>query len=182
MARSATFRRIARDVEEIAFFMALRTDIGRRCRCDGVATFVALPVRQATIWTNIPHKFTRLCVATQGTLHFSFSLFHLIYLHSFPSSLDAPCCILRLCLNDNLVLSFRNIYSGYPLFPKRFVKSRFSPESLQEIFHFPPQGSEFSQWSPRYQLHMIHFLFALHVPSSRSLCRLLIATGVPPSL
>ena len=64
--------------------MALRTDVGRSGRCDGVATVVALPVRQAATWTNIPNKFTRRCVAAQGTLHIFVSLFHLIYLHLLP--------------------------------------------------------------------------------------------------
>jgi hypothetical protein len=84
MTRSATFGRIASDVEEIAFFIALGTDLGRSSRGDGVATVVALPVRQAATWTNISDKFTRRCVAAQGTFHFSFSLFHLSYLHCLP--------------------------------------------------------------------------------------------------
>ena len=80
MARSATFRGVTGDIEKIAFFMALRTNLGRCGRRDGVATFVALPVGQAAIRTNVAHEFTRRCVAAQSTLHLSFSLFHLMYL------------------------------------------------------------------------------------------------------
>ena len=58
MTRSTTFRCIASDAEEIVFFMALRTDSWQTGRCDGVATVMPLPVRQAAIWTNIPDKFT----------------------------------------------------------------------------------------------------------------------------
>jgi hypothetical protein len=82
MARTATFRRVAGDVEEIALLMAIGTDLRGSGRCDGVSTFVALPVGQAAIWTNIPDEFTCRRVATQGTLHFS-----LILLHLFASSL-----------------------------------------------------------------------------------------------
>jgi hypothetical protein len=81
MARATTFRGVTGYVEEIAFFMALRTDVGRCSRCDGIATFVALPVRQAATWANIPNEFTRRRVAAQGALHVSFTLFHLIYLY-----------------------------------------------------------------------------------------------------
>ena len=77
MARTATFRRITGDVEEIALLMAIGTDLRGSGRCDGVSTFVALPVGQAAIWTNIPDEFTCRRVATQGTLHFSLFLLHL---------------------------------------------------------------------------------------------------------
>ena len=80
MTRPATFGRIASDVEKIAFFMALRTNLGRSRRGNGVATFVALPISQAAIRTYVAQEFTRRRVAAQSTLHLSFSLFHLMYL------------------------------------------------------------------------------------------------------
>jgi len=57
MARTATFRRITGDVEEIALLMAIGTDLRGSGRSDGVSTVVALPVGQAAIWTNIPDEF-----------------------------------------------------------------------------------------------------------------------------
>ena len=80
MARTATLRGVTGDVEEIAFFLAFRADVGGDCRGDSVAAIVTFPVGQAAIWTNIPDEFTRRCVAAQGALHFSFFLFHLICL------------------------------------------------------------------------------------------------------
>ena len=80
MTRTSTLRGVTGDVEEIAFFLAFRTDARGNCRGDGVATLMALPVRQAAIWTNIPDKVARGCVAAQGALHVSFFLFHLISL------------------------------------------------------------------------------------------------------
>ena len=80
MAGPPALRRIAGDVNEIAFCMAFRTHLRCSYRGDGVATIVALPVGQAAVWTNIPDEFTRRCVAAQGALHFSFFLFHLISL------------------------------------------------------------------------------------------------------
>ena len=77
MARTATFWRITGDVEEVALFMTLWTDLRGSGRCDGISTVVALPVGQAAIWTNIPDEFTCRRVATQGTLHFSLFLLHL---------------------------------------------------------------------------------------------------------
>ena len=77
MTRPATFRGVTGDVEEIAFLMALGTDLGRSGGCDGISTVVALPVGQAATWTDIPGKFTYRGVTTQGTLHFSLFLFHL---------------------------------------------------------------------------------------------------------
>ena len=78
MARPPTFRRIASDIEEIAFIMAFWTELRGSGRCDGVSTAVALPVGQAATWTNIPDKFTFRGVTTQGTLHFSLFLLHLL--------------------------------------------------------------------------------------------------------
>ena len=78
MARSATFRGVTGDIEKITFFLALWTDMGRSGRCDGVAAVVALPVGQAAFWTHIPDKFTFRGETTQGTLHFSLFLLHLL--------------------------------------------------------------------------------------------------------
>ena len=77
MARAATLRGVTADVEEIAFFMAIGTDLGGSRRGDGISTVVALPEGQTATWTNIPDKFTCRGVTTQGTLHFSLFLFHM---------------------------------------------------------------------------------------------------------
>jgi len=58
MTRTATFRGVTGDVEEIALLMAIGTDLRRCGRCNGVSTVVALPVGQAATWTNIPDEFT----------------------------------------------------------------------------------------------------------------------------
>jgi hypothetical protein len=58
MARTATFRGITGDVEEIALLMAIGTDLRGNGRRDSVSAVVALPVGQAAIWTNIPDEFT----------------------------------------------------------------------------------------------------------------------------
>ena len=78
MARPPTFRRITGDIEEFAFFMALWTDLRGSGRGYGVSTVVALPVGQAAFWTHIPDKFTFRGETTQGTLHFSLFLLHLL--------------------------------------------------------------------------------------------------------
>ena len=78
MARTATFRGVTGDVEEIGLLMAFGTDLRGSGRCDGISTAVALPVGQAATWTNIPDKFTFRGVTTQGTLHFSLFLLHLL--------------------------------------------------------------------------------------------------------
>jgi hypothetical protein len=57
MIRTAAFRRITGDVEEITLLMAFRADLRGSGRCDGVSTVVALPVGQAATWTNIPDEF-----------------------------------------------------------------------------------------------------------------------------
>lgn len=77
MARTATFRGVTGNVEEIALLMAFGTDLRGSGSCDGVSTVGAPPVGQTATWTNIPDKFTCRRVATQGTLHFSLFLFHL---------------------------------------------------------------------------------------------------------
>jgi hypothetical protein len=58
MTRSPTFRGVTGDVEEIAFLMAIGTDLRGCRRCNGVSTVVAFPVGQAATWTNIPDEFT----------------------------------------------------------------------------------------------------------------------------
>ena len=58
MAGTSTFRGITGDVEKIALFMALGTDLRWSGRCNGVSTVVALPVGQAAIWTDIPDELT----------------------------------------------------------------------------------------------------------------------------
>lgn len=76
IAGTTTFRRIASNITEIAFFITLWTDIWRSGNCDGVTTLLTLPKSQVAGRANIPDEFTRSSKTTQGTLHFSIFLLH----------------------------------------------------------------------------------------------------------
>lgn len=80
MARSTALGRIARDVQKIIFFHTLRTNVRWARRCEKVAARSTSKISQTALRTDIPHKFSWGCMATQCTCILVCPLFHLTYL------------------------------------------------------------------------------------------------------
>lgn len=83
MTGSATFRRIASDVQKIALLIALRACVRRCCSSDEKSTFRTFPIRKATFRTDILIKFPISSIATVRTHPFLWMVFHFIYLSFF---------------------------------------------------------------------------------------------------
>jgi hypothetical protein len=83
MARPTALGRIARDVQEITFFLAFWADIGWSSCCDKESTLTTFPVSLATLRTNIADKLARCCISAQGTHMLVYFLFHLNFLPPF---------------------------------------------------------------------------------------------------
>jgi hypothetical protein len=80
MARAATLRKIAGNIEEITSFATFGANIRWFCGGYKKSTLFTFPVGQTTIGTNISFEPAVGCVSAKGTNIFFWFVLHFIYL------------------------------------------------------------------------------------------------------
>jgi hypothetical protein len=107
MARAATLRNVAANIDEIILFTTFEANIRWLCGGYKKSALGAFPIGQTTIGTNISHEPAVDCVATKSTyicFRFVFHFFHLSYID------------LSACMEFSIFDRFHDVFAEHQVF------------------------------------------------------------------